>query len=281
MTADSSLLSEHKRRIAAVYNLAAEGYDRPALRFFQMAANCLVEMARIKSGTRVLDAATGTGVAAFATAGKVGPHGRVLGVDIATDMLALAKQKVASRHLANITMQYGDSEHLDFANDHFDAVLCASGIFFLPDMLAALKEWQRVMRPGGTVAFSSFGEHAFQPLSDLYETRIRRYGVPLASPKSPFAWQRLSDPEQCSHLLRAAGFTQVEVCVEQLGYDLNTVDEWWDVVWNSGFRGPVSQLASTQLARFKQEHLAEVGTIATAKGLWLDVPAILAVGQKP
>jgi hypothetical protein len=93
-------------------------------------------------------------------------------------------------------------------------------------------------------------------------------------------WQQLSDPEQCHQLLRAAGFTQVEVCVKQLGYDLNTVDEWWDVVWNSGFRGPVSKLTPEQLTRFKQEHRAEVGAMATAKGPWLDVPAILAVGQK-
>jgi arsenite methyltransferase len=281
MTADTYPLSEHKRCIASVYNMAAGGYDRPALRFFKLTAGCLVERAHVKPEALVLDAATGTGAAAFAAAKTVGPRGRVTGVDIATDMLALAKHEVASQQLTNITMQYGDIEHLDFAHDHFDTVLCASGIFCLPDMPAALKEWWRATKPGGTVAFSSYGKRAFQPLSDLYEARIRRLGVRPAARKRPFLWQRLSDPEQCHDLLRTAGFAQVDVRVEQLGYFLDTTDEWWEIVCNSGFRFPVSQLSSAQWAGFKQEHLAEVRAMVTGKGIWLDVPALIAVGQKP
>ena len=277
MTADIRTLSEHKRRIAAMYNLAADGYDKPSMRCFRLIAERLVERTPINAGALVLDAATGTGTAAFAAVHQVGPQGRVLGVDIAADMLAHAKRKVAVHQLTNITMQYGDIEHLDFANYVFDNVLCASGIFFLPDMLAALKEWQRVTKPGGWLAFSSYGVHAFQPLSDLFEARIRRYGVP----SRPFTWQRLSDREQCHDLMRASGFVKVEVCVEQLGYDLDAVDEWWDIVWNSGFRGPVSRLSSAQLRRFRQEHLVEIGALATAKGIWLDGPAIFVVGQNP
>jgi hypothetical protein len=68
---------------------------------------------------------------------------------------------------------------------------------------------------------------------------------------------------------------------EQLGYQLKDANEWWDVVWNSGFRGPVSQLAPEPLEQFKQEHLAEVSKQATSKGIWLDISSIFSVGHKP
>lgn len=67
-----------------------------------------------------------------------------------------------------------DAESLEFKNNYFDAVTCSFGLFFLPDMLAALKEWRRVTKPGGQLLFTSFAESAFQPLvgefiDDLYE----------------------------------------------------------------------------------------------------------------
>ena len=61
---------------------------------------------------------------------------------------------------------------------------------------------------------------------------------------------------------------------------LHDAGEWWDIVWNSGFRGPVSQLTPGQLAQFRQEHLAEVARLATTRGIWLDVPSIFAIGHK-
>jgi arsenite methyltransferase len=72
----------------------------------------------------------------------------------------------------------------------------------------------------------------------------------------------------------------IEVFSEQLGYQLSEVNEWWDIVWNSGFRGPVSSLTPQQLEQFKYEHLAEVEKLKTSKGIWLDIAAIFAMGHK-
>jgi len=70
------------------------------------------------------------------------------------------------------------------------------------------------------------------------------------------------------------------VLSEQFGYQLSDANEWWEIVWNSGFRGPVSQLTPEQLEQFKGEHLAEVETLETPKGIWLDVASIFAIGHK-
>ncbi len=274
-------LSEHKRRVAAVYNLAAPGYDKPAVRFFRLCAERLVGLAGVLHAQRVLDIATGTGVAALAAARAVGPTGQVVGVDIAADMLAQAQRKVDEAHLTNVELREEDAERLTFGDDSFDVVLSASSIFFLPDMLASLREWVRVAKPAGTVAFQGYGGTAFEPISTLYETRIRGYGVTLAAPTRPFSWQRLIEPGRYRALLAESGCEAIDVREEQLGYHLHSAEEWWDIVWNSGFRGPVAQLPAEDLARFKVEHLAEVAQLATEQGIWLDIPAIFAVGRKP
>jgi len=274
-------LSEYKQKVARVYNLAAAGYDRPALRFFPIVAERLVELARIRAGENVLDAGTGTGMAAFAAAEKVGPSGRVIGVDIGEEILHQALQKLDPGAQSPIAFLPGDMEHLEFPDQSFEAVLSASSLFFLPDMASGLNEWKRVLKPGGCIAVSGYGGSAFRPLSDLFEARIRSYGVQLAAPVRPFSWQRLTEPEQCLSLFRNAGLEKIEVFSEQLGYQLNDADEWWEIVWNSGFRGPVSQLTPEQLEQFKGEHLAEVERLKTSKGIWLDIAAIFAIGHKP
>ena len=273
-------LSEHKQNVARVYDLAAAGYDKPALRFFPVVAERLVELARIGEGEDVLDAGTGTGVAAFAAAEQVGPSGRVIGVDIGKQILHQAFQKLDPAVPGPILFLVGDMEQLEFPDGVFDAVLSASSLFFLPDMAAGLREWMRVLKPGGRIAVAGYGASAFRPLSDLFEARIRSYGVQLAAPARPFSWQRLTEPEQCLSLFRQAGLENIEVFSEQPGYHLHDATEWWDIVWNSGFRGPVSQLTPEQLAQFKREHLEEVGRVATPRGIWLDVAAIFAIGHK-
>jgi ubiquinone/menaquinone biosynthesis C-methylase UbiE len=273
-------LSEHKQKIAKVYNLASAGYDKPALQFFPLTAVRLVELARLQEGDSVLDVGTGTGIAAYAAAMKIGRQGSVIGVDIGEEILEEARRKLSLLPHPLISFFYGDMENLEFPDNVFDTVLSASSLFFLPDMSAGLKEWQRVLKPGGCVAISGYGESAFRPMSDLFEARIRTYGVKLASPTRPFSWQRLTDPEQYLSLFRNAGVNHTEVFVEQLGYHLKDAEAWWDIVWNSGFRGPASQLTPEALEQFKAEHLAEVSKLSTPKGIWLDVASIFAIGRK-
>ena len=272
--------NEHKRKVAAGFNLASVGYDRQAVRFLALTARRLVEIAAIESNETILDVATGTGHSAIALSNLVGKKGRVIGIDIAPDMLEVASANITKANLRNIDLQLGDAENLSFKDEIFDKVVCASGIFFLPDMLAGLKEWLRVTKPGGVVAFSSFGETSFNPMREMYANRIQNnYGVVLPPSRG---FQRLNTPQKCQDLMQQAGFRpeDVEIHTEQLGYYLQNVNEWWDIVWHTGFRHSVSQIVPKRLEQFKTEHLAEVGELATDEGIWLDVPAIFALGKK-
>ena len=263
---------DQKRRVVANFNALVETYDD--IRFVQVCARRLVELTALHPGARVLDVATGTGWAALAIAGRVGTTGMVLGVDLAPALLERAKQKVAAADLTNVEFRAGDAEQLDIADQRFDVVLCASSLFFVPDMLAALREWHRVLKPGGQVVFSGFGPTFGQPLMGLWEARLRQYGVSLPTERPGL---RLAEPDTCRQLLHEAGFVQSE----QLGYFWRTAAEWWEeVVWSSLNRLAVLRLAPAQREQFKAELLAEVEALANDQGIWVDVPVNFAFGWK-
>lgn len=82
--------------MVATFDLASDTYDARALRCFDMHAATLVREAQVPAGTSVLDVATGTGKVALVAARAVGPHGRVVGVDLSAGMLAQACRKTGA-----------------------------------------------------------------------------------------------------------------------------------------------------------------------------------------
>ncbi len=276
---EGSALDERKRRVAWIYNLASPGYDRAALRFFSACARRLVELAELRPGEKVLDIGCGTGAATLASAEAVGPRGCAVGVDLAREMMARAREKAREQGLAKALFCLADAERLPFSSGSFDAIISAASMFFLSDPPEGLRGWRRVLRPGGRLAFYVFGEPAFQPMSDLLEARLRAYGVPFPLPRRPFSWQRFTDPERCRAPVAAAGFVEISLREESFGYSLASEEEWWEVVWNSGFRGAVSQVAPELLERFRSEHLAEVKAAFPPGAIRLEIAPIFVLAR--
>ena len=92
---------------------------------------------------------------------------------------------------------------------------------------------------------------------------------------------RLTTEDECRELLESAGFTEIQILKEQLGYHLNSPDDWWEIIYSSGFRGYLEQLDAAQQGQFRIDHLAEVQSLMTDKGLWLDVETLFSTGVRP
>jgi demethylmenaquinone methyltransferase/2-methoxy-6-polyprenyl-1,4-benzoquinol methylase len=115
---------------------------------------------RLQLGTnaRVLDVATGTGDLAIDIA-RLTPGATVVGLDPSTQMLEIAKAKLAKRGLEDrITLVEGDAQELPYQACEMDAATIAFGIRNVPDRARALRELARVVRPGGRVAVLELGE---------------------------------------------------------------------------------------------------------------------------
>jgi len=112
----------------------------------------LVRHARVRSGDRLLDVGCGTGVVAI-TAAKLGAH--ATGIDLTPELLQRARQN-ASISKVSIDWREGDAENLPFDDGAFDVVLSQFGHIFAPRPEVAVGEMLRVLKPGGTIAFSSW-----------------------------------------------------------------------------------------------------------------------------
>lgn len=145
----------------------AETYESkfvPAL--FADWAPHVVDMGDVTTGQSVLDVACGTGAVARVAAERVGPEGRVVGVDLNQAMLT-----VAERVCPGIELRQADVTALPFEAASFDVVLCQMALMFFPDRLAAIREMGRVLEPQGTVVImvpsSLDAQPAYRPLVDL------------------------------------------------------------------------------------------------------------------
>jgi arsenite methyltransferase len=115
-------------------------------------------IAALKQGEVLLDLGSGAGFDAFVAAPKVGPTGRVIGVDMTAEMLAKARKNVASfrerTKLDNVEFRLGEIEHLPVADASVDVVISNCVINLSPDKAQVWREIARVLKPGGRVAVS-------------------------------------------------------------------------------------------------------------------------------
>jgi ubiquinone/menaquinone biosynthesis C-methylase UbiE len=123
-----------KLKAAATYNAAADHFDDDPLGFWARIGRRTIDRLELPPGATVLDVGCGTGASALPAAKKVGPQGRVIGVDLAERLLEIARQKAESRQLANTRFEVGDMERLGYPDDHFHAVVSVFSIFFVADM---------------------------------------------------------------------------------------------------------------------------------------------------
>ncbi|MBE9516128.1 MAG: methyltransferase domain-containing protein [Proteobacteria bacterium] len=266
--------------ITQTFNLVADGYDSPALRFFPFVADYLADKLPLKAGDRVLDVGTGTGVMAVACAQGIVPGGRVQAIDMSSRMLDRLQFHMNKNVLVNIDLHEMDAEQLEFRKDHFDIVTGNFILFFLEDMEQSLRGWVDVAKPGATVAFTAFGPNAFQPMVNLFRERYLTMGTGIERDQI-FGADRLSDPAECKQVAEAAGLVDVEIETKDMGYHLKGgADDWWEVVWNAGLRGLLDKLPQEKLGQFKLQHLKEVAAVMKDNS-YLNIETHFVIGKKP
>lgn len=265
---------QRKAQLKKTFDTVAEGYGSRGMEFFHNAAARLPRVLKLQGHEHLLDVATGTGIAATAIAPHL-PRGKVTGIDLSEGMLAQARARAQSLGLTNIELHAMDMQDIGFDDARFDAANCSFGLFFLPDMLGLLQHIASKVKPGGQVVASSFSHGSFEPNVDLFLERIQRYGI--APPV--FTWKNISTEEQFHALYSSAGLSDVQIHRHDIGYPMNDAEVWWRVIWYAGFRGLVAQLSETQLAQFKQEHLAEISALRTGLGIPLNITALFASGR--
>jgi demethylmenaquinone methyltransferase/2-methoxy-6-polyprenyl-1,4-benzoquinol methylase len=171
------------------------------------------DMTEVGPGDSALDVATGTGDLAFELKERVGPTGRVVGVDFTPEMLRLAKLKAARKEM-NVTFQRADAQSIPFEDSSFGAVTCGFGIRNFEDRQKALNEMARVLMPGRRVVILELTPPQNALARRYMNEVIPRMGQILAKARDAYTYlpesaDEFPEPRDLGRMMQQAGLRKV------------------------------------------------------------------------
>lgn len=188
-------------------------------------------LASIAAGETVVDLGSGGGVDCFVAARKVGPNGRVIGVDMTPDMISKARANAAQAGFGNVEFRLGEIENLPVADNSADLILSNCVVNLSPDKPRVYAEALRILKPGGRVAISDIV--ALQPIPEEMRKDFAAYTGCIAGAAA------LPDLEA---MLQATGF-------EAIGIEINEASRAFINEWMPGMRAGDYVASATITAR--------------------------------
>lgn len=181
--------------------------------------NVMAKM-NVRQGESALDVCCGTGDWSFALAEKVGPRGKVVGLDFSKNMLSVGEKKLTERPTEQLSFIYGNAMELPFEDSAFDYVTIGFGLRNVPDYMTVLKEMRRVVKPGGKVVCLETSQPTVPVIRQLYYFYFKFimpvFGKLLAKSYDEYAWLHESAKDfpgkkQLAEMFADAGLENISV----------------------------------------------------------------------
>ncbi|MGH8248601.1 MAG: class I SAM-dependent methyltransferase, partial [Gammaproteobacteria bacterium] len=173
------------------------------------ATEIMLDMAGVRTGSRVLDVAAGAGDQTLQAADRVRPGGYILATDISSAILDLAAENARKAGHHNVETKVLDGEKLQVPEASFDAVISRVGLIYFPDQQAALQGMKRALKPGGRVAAIVYSTSEKNEFFSIPVSVIRaRANLPPPLPGQPGPFS-LGASGVLEEVFRKAGFRDV------------------------------------------------------------------------
>ena len=248
---DASSESKKKQVIDYFSDVSLPDYGVDS-RFFSTMGKKLVVSSEVSRGAKVLDVAAGRGASLFPAAELAGETGEVIGIDLAEGMIQVTGMEIDRRQIRNASIRHMDAEELEFDAEYFHHILCGFALFFMPNLDKVLSEFYRVLKPGGSVAASTFGKS--DGSFSWYDELLRKYGIRRDIP----VIHSLEDPGRLEQIFSNAGFINIRV-LEEL-YDSEYADEqdWWSHLWSTADRKALEGMSKRDRLDLRKEAFSKI-----------------------
>ena len=227
------MAEDYRQASRDIWQQMAAGWDGDRRRIWEASrpvAEWLVDALDPQPGETILELACGVGDTGLAAAARLGDSGKLISTDFSEQMVGAARRRAEELGISNVDFRTMDAERMDLEDDSVDGVVCRWGYMLMADPLAALRETRRVLRPGGRVAFSVWGEPAANlwasaPASALLE----HTGGEPPDPHAPGIFAMASE-ERTRALLGEAGLTPRRVEEVEMEWSFETPEDHWHYV---------------------------------------------------
>ncbi len=248
----------------STFDSVAVKYDEIA--FFKLSAKhvaTIVKKHKEEKNLQVLDVACGTGNVVLECASCL-KDASFDAIDISEGMLEIGRAKAKKENIDNVNFKMQDITKLDLAKS-YDVITCAYALFFLPDAHKVLKTLVSLLNEKGVLIFTTFTAQAFTPSDEILLELMRKHGSSTAQEYEMDRWENLQEVKDIERLCRLSDSQNVDIELKKIRYDMS-LDEWWELLNNTGYKGMLMELSEEEYEAVKQGYYSEMFKHANMDG---------------
>jgi len=250
---------------------------------FEPVTQALIKEAGISGRESVLDVATGPGEPALSIAELLGSEGKVVGTDPVPEMVEAARRECQRRGLHNATFETAFADDLPFSGNSFDAVVSRFGVMFFPSPVDSIREWLRLLKPGGRIAMAVWHFAERNPFHYSVAQVVERYvDSPPSAPDSPDAF-RFATPGKLQTVLAEAGV--VATSERLLRFTIRaslSVEDFWTLrsEMSEKLRTKLAGLSNQQITALTREVIEALTPYSSDQGISFPAEVLIVGGRK-